>query len=359
MNARTKMILALGITATMLAVVFAAVPGDDSEAAPGPSITTHPYYSNCSTFVSNGPITYTGSGSGNTYYFTEDPTSDIHRVMRCEMAFNDLQTVSPVNGNDYWVMRYTYNTSLTGYTRLIDDVPLVFLDKGTWTVNVVSVSWSASNVYFSSNNTSQFIPLTDGHGSSEQFNIDRPLAYTFSTGDNSTPWYAQTVTYSTDPVSSKTPAPAYTGTAKLLSDYHWKKYTTTATFTGEVQNSNYIMFEKDSAEETAFINNIVNLNKYDGSAYANNPITVDSKQVVLYACEKISNWSSSVPSIYLGVDSGSGYVYNNYNVTTTEVPTGTEVNSKITVNPQFSIAVQFDTSRIQYVKMTQSSGGYS
>ena len=330
-----------------------------SSASEGNSIT-HPYNTNCTIWVSKEKVTYDYSHS-DWMYFAQNPTDDLKKVLSGEMSFMDLSPVTPSYGNKYWIAGFNnnYNTSFAK-EYLLSNPDLIYLEKGTWTINVVRTDCSSLSLYnanylIGGDDDSKRIDLAGGRGS-VKVELERPTAFFFNSyGGGDAPWISFTIEYNIDPLPEKKEVTDYSDKATVLTNYQWVKMTTQTSLDGRVapEYGSYIFFVQGSPEEAAFVENVVKKNKTNGSDYSQPYVDVHSRKVVCYSLSRIDGHISS--TIYLRVNpnfddlSGPDTTHNQYAVSSERIPTGENSNSQFYAGKKFSMSVRYDTDRILYV----------
>ncbi|MBQ3736111.1 MAG: hypothetical protein II855_04160, partial [Candidatus Methanomethylophilaceae archaeon] len=322
----------------------------------------HPYPSyNSTTWLSDGPVTYNGSMgySYNWTYFNkdQDPTEDIKKVINCEMSFDDLKTVTPAYGNDYWILGYGNMETQFNKNYFVTEPTLLYLEKGTWNINIANTNCDYlrlvnANQLVGGRGDSESITLSEGKGTLE-IELERPTAFYFDNGGGSFGWLEYTVEYNINPDLSYDVITDFPKTANIVTNYQWVKSTSVNTVDGKINISNMydnsLLFVSGSPEEAAFITNVVNKNLMDGSEYRTEYLDVYNQKIVSYTIRETSRDLSDY--LYLSIDRSHGNVYTgeSIDVDSERIPTGEQTNSKFYAGKHFSIAVSYDTSRIMYV----------
>ncbi len=341
--------------------VYTAGIGGPSDKGEGNTIT-HPYSGNYTVWVSAEKQTYEWSMSG-LMCFNQDPTDDLKKVIAGEMSFSDLHSVSPVTGKKYWIVGFTENSSIAFEKNYLMTNPnLIYLEKGTWTINVVDTNCKSLNLYnanylIGGDDDSKRFDLTGGKGS-VKLEVQRPTAYYFQSyegGSYDTPWLSYTIEYNIDPVPQKEEVTNYSDKATVLTNYQWVKYTTNSRIDGRIalEWDRYIYFAQGSSEEADFLENVVSKNRTNGSAYSKEYLDVYNQKVVFYGLSRVDGYTPSI--VQLQVNTSHEDIHNpdtkqmEYSVVSERIPTGEDTNSKFYAGKTFSMSVKYDTDRILYV----------
>ena len=356
---RTK-IVAVCVVALFLAVPLILIT-DDSEAV-SENKTVYPYDKwNSRAWVSTSPETYWGYGSTIICFDKDggDPYDDIVKVANGEMAYSDLNKIeSPVSGTQYWIAGFTQDTmGITDIRNITVEPQIFYLDAGTYTINIVSALGdelylrNANDLVDSKGGDSERITLSDGKGSVD-VELRIPSAFYFISY-GSTSWVENPITYNVDPEPTAKTVSSYSQSATVVANKQWVSYTTVEPLNGKVQfyDSNAYIFAKGSAEDNAFLDNVVKKNKIDGSAYKSPSTTIDlyGQQLVTYKLVNVGEGDRSYDWINIDEDHGTNYQNVRVELTTERFETGEDVNSKLYAGKNFSLAVKYDTSRILFV----------
>ena len=364
---RTKMI-ALGIALLMMCAFPIVCISDETDAATGEKHTVFPWpYPNGGNYpwVTSESIYY---DSYSTYVFNyrylyfedSDPFDQFSSYVNGKIALADLDFLSLdelIAGHSYWIAGFDYFSYSSTYDiRTVNVVPQpIYLEAGKYTVTIESTDCEYLSYYDIGKDDTNSIKLTEGRGS---FEIDSNIPYAFyfvnNGGSSDTVWREMSVTYSIDPEPVVKKASNFDKTATILSNKVWRCYTTNdviaGTYTvsmGSGSSSNYYLFEKGSAEEKAFIENVVNKNLIYGPS-SSSAVISDGK-VCVYRCETLDTWKSSY--LYLTLYDGVNYEYKDYRCNIEEIQPNDEGDSKFFAEQDFSIAVKYDASKFQYVVM--------
>ena len=351
------------IAAVCVVALFLAVPliliTDDSEAV-SENKTVYPYDKwNTRAWVSTSDMTYNGDPSTDILYFNGNPSEDIVKVANGTMDYSDLNNVEPVEGALYYAAGFT---SYTGIYSSVTQVPvepqIFYLDAGTYTINIVSAHGdeiylrNANDLVDSKGGDSERITLSEGRGSVE-IELRIPSAFYFN-AYSSYSWVENPITYNVDPEPTAKTVSSYSQSATVVANKQWVSYTTNEPLNGRVQlyDSISYTFAKGSAEDNAFLDNVVRQNKIDGSAYKSPSTTIDlyGQQLVTYKLVNVGEGDRSYDWIYIDETySESNYQNVRVELTTERFETGDDVNSKLYAGKNFSLAVKYDTSRILFV----------
>ena len=314
-------------------------------------------------------------------YFTTDPYNDVVKYLNEEINLTELKTRSGytpksslVNGNSYYVVSISgwngySNDDFSDYVRYISVQPsYMFLDKGTYHINVTDTDLSYVNIRsLNSNSRYDSIDITDRAGSGN-FKVTSPDAiwlsdYSGGGGGGETSldktWREKSITFTIDPApSSGEKASSYNGTVKVLPDKEWVKMTTVDDLTGTYtsQTSGEVMFISGSDEEREFVENVVDKGLMDASGYGLKTVTLTGQKVVIYECRETSAYLPD--SIYLMTDStDKGYSYSERFECKTEKLSVSDVEPyKFYAKYDFTLAVKYDTSKVKAIVMMYPNG---
>lgn len=314
-------------------------------------------------------------------YFTDDPYDEVVKYVNDEINLDELKTrcgytpeSSRVAGTSY------YNVSISGdglntwyngesidiiNVRYIQVMPkYIFLDKGDYHIEITDTD--LDRVYIQGLNKSSRnsdIDIKDRTGSVE-LTVSYQDAIWVTGNVNSmgvrsldNTWREKIITYTIDPAPTQGEKKTdFDRTVKVLPDKEWVKYTSKNTLTGTYRNNynDYIMFKSGSAEETEFIENVINKNLMDGSGYGSKTIEFNGEKVAIYTCRESSTDLSSYIwlNAVLPVEGGGTREENQRIECDVEKLSVSDVKPfKFYANYDFTIAVKYDTTKIRAVVM--------
>ena len=359
-----KKIIAIAVVLAMCILPAWAILQDES-AAVTENVTIRPE-SNYVVWVSTDPVPYQGM-YGNALNFTSDPYNDVVRYVNMEITLADLKTSdgytsSPVWNEPYYVVCLDGNENESINIRIVPvaDNPLIFLDKGEYTFNIVSTNCSYVSVSDNGRNH-ESTNIKDGKGTIE-IELSKTAALSVSGnygGGEYVPWTEVYITYNIDPTPTSRPdVSSYNGTVTIQTDLGvWHKYTTNETITGQVHCSSWwgstgmYIFEEGSAEEAAFVETVVNANLTKASTPMPEYVTISGKHAAIYTC-----YSGSRSEVSLGVrDSPSDpYEYRYYKVSDQIVSSFDTTPYRFYSTSDFKIGVKYDPSQVKYVALKYS-----
>ena len=362
-----KRVIAIAVVLAMCMLPAAALLQDDSMAATE-NVTVRPHISDYVVWVTTDKVTYPFDDYvyvNNPLFFSDNPYDDVVRYVNGEISFATLKTLDGYT-TDGWTGTH-YVVCLEGYVtdnvdkRIVpvETAPLMFLDTGDYTYDIVDTNLSYVSVGDGGRNY-ESATIKEGKGTIE-IELSKPAALQFSgnlsySGDW-IPWTEAYITYNLDPVPTVRPDQSeFTDKATIQSNWGaWYKYTTETTFNGEVQRSsswgksNMYMFEEGSAEEADFVSNVIDKNLTGETVVPKNTITVENKRLVFYTCT-----DDDRSSIYLGVrpaGSHDSYEYSSYNVSEEKVSKFDDTPYRFYSVSDYKIGVKYDTDNIKYVAL--------
>ena len=314
-------------------------------------------------------------------YFTDDPYDEVVKYVNDEITLDELKTrcgytleSSRVAGTSYYDVSisgdglYTWNNNESVETTNVKYIQVmpkyVFLDKGDYHIEITDTD--LDSVYIQGlNKSSRYnnIDIKDRTGSVELtvsyqdaiWVTGNTQSYGIRSLDNT--WREKNIEYTIDPAPTQGEKKTdFDRTVKVLPDKEWVKYTSKDTLTGTYSNSYnyYIMFKSGSAEETEFIENVIDKNLIDGSGYGSKSLDFNGERVTLYTCRESSTsldshiWlNTSVPMEGGGTRSESQLI----DCDVEKLSVSDVKPFKFYANYDFTIAVKYDTSKIRAVVM--------
>ena len=298
-------------------------------------------------------------------YFTEDPYDQVVRYINDEITLEDLKGCcgytspsSRLPGTAYYIVSISgnYVSTFANEVRFISVVPhYVYLDAGDYYISITDTDYTYVPIQRLSTDRYTSIEIKDRKGA-EDISVTTTDAIWFSDNNSSAAleesWREKTITYVIDPTPSEGKRMTdFSRTATVLSDKEWVKYTTVDSYTGEYYTSNpstYI-FNQGSDEETAFRTNVVDKGQVDGSEYGKKSVNASNNRLVAYELRQTEKGTGS----YVGLNyyDGSRYNYISAECDAEKMSVNGVEPYKFYANYDFTIAVQYDVTKIRAVML--------
>lgn len=311
-------------------------------------------------------------------FFTTDPFDNVVKYVNGQMNLTQFRALDGFkersdleSGKSYYYVSISggdlsYNDE-TGRWRTFDDIRRIpispdylFLDKGEYHIVITDTDLTHISVDGMVDDRYDYIDITDRKGAGD-IKLKAQEAIFFSDSGSSShslddTWREKSITFTIDPAPSEAQKKTeFDSTVKILSDKEWIRSITADSLTGEYyNNSGGYMFVSGSAEETAFLENVVNKGLIDASGYGSMSVDVTGQHIVVYKCRNSSSdlpttlWLSSTEDDGYG---GTRYLSNGFECRSEKMSVSDVKPFKFYANYDFSLAVKYDTTRIKAVVM--------